>query len=52
MFCIFSFFQASCQAFLLAIKRVVDTRIVSTTRRLFARSEEPVSVSSTMASAS
>ena len=37
---------------LFAMKRVVEVRIVSTMRRLFARSDDPVSVRSTIASTS
>src|SRR5207237_7175231 len=43
-------FQLSLQAAWLAISRGVDTSSVSTMRRWLARSEEPVSVISTMAS--
>ena len=50
MFSIFSFLNLFCQACLLAIKRVVEVMTVSITRRLFATSEFPVSVSSTIAS--
>ena len=49
---IFSRFQAFFHAAGFAISLVRDTRTSSTIRRLFARSELPVSVSSTMASAS
>ena len=45
-------FQPSCHADSLAIRRGVLVTIVSTIRRLLARSELPVSVISTIASAS
>ncbi len=45
-------FQASSQESTLAINCVFDSSTVSTMRSLLARSEEPVSVTSTMASAS
>ena len=50
MFPILSLFQESCQDFLFAIKTVVDRHMVSIIFRLFASSERPVSVSSTIAS--
>ena len=50
MFSIFSRFQGIAHASLLATKRVVLVRRVSTMRRLLARRDEPVSVPSTMAS--
>ena len=49
IFSIFSRLNWSRQAVLLAISRVVETITVSMMRRLFARSDVPVSVSSTMA---
>ena len=52
MFSIFLRFQGSCQDAWLAIRRGVLVRMVSTMRRLLARSELPVSVTSTIASAS
>ena len=48
----FSRFAFTFHAFLFAMRRVVEVRIVSTMRRLFARSELPVSVRSTIASTS
>ena len=45
-------FQASASASRLAISCVLDSSIVSTMRSLLARSDEPVSVTSTIASAS
>ena len=49
---IFCFFQGSAYAWRLAMNRVVLWSTSSTIRRLFARSELPVSVTSTIASAS
>ena len=48
-FSILARFCGSSQASLLATSLVVDSRITSTTRSLFATSEDPVSVMSTMA---
>ena len=48
---IFCFFHGSEYALWLAMKRVVLWSTSATIRRLFARSELPVSVTSTMASA-
>ena len=52
MFSIFLFFHLFLKAVLLAITTVSDSRIVSMMRRLFATREAPVSVTSTIASAS
>ena len=52
MFCSFSFFQASASAVLLAKSCVLLSISVSMMRRRLARSDEPVSVTSTIASAS
>ena len=52
MFSIFSRFQGIAQACVLAMSRVVLVSNVSTMRRLLARRDEPVSVSSTMPSSS
>ncbi len=51
MFSIFSRFHGSFHASRFAMRTVVDSRIVSTMRRLFARRLLPVSVNSTIASA-
>jgi len=50
IFSIFDFFHASFQDFLFAISCVVEVHNVSTILRLCALSDEPVSVSSTIAS--
>ena len=50
IFSIFAFLASSAQEFLFAIKTVFVSIKTSTIRRLFARSELPVSVKSTMAS--
>ncbi len=52
IFSIFSFLNLSCQACLFAINLVVEVITVSIIRRLFASSDVPVSVNSTIASTS
>ena len=52
MFSIFSRLKLFCQAFLFAMSRGVEVSTVSIILRLFSFSDEPVSVSSTIASSS